>query len=524
MTFDETLDVDVLIVGSGPVGATFCREIREKSPNASIVMVDLGPHLGARAGIHVRNIQDERTRIAAQILSQGPDRYRYDAPSVGQATVTAIKGFRRPGTHLVARHVCGVDTESMPSAALSSNIGGMGSHWTCISPRAGGSERIPFLSASTMDALYERAEELLQVSTLVYASSEWGCAIKNRLAAALPELASTRAIGRMPLACRTTSPGRLHWTGPETILGDLASPESAAASKFRVFSETLCRAVTFEDEIATGAVVEHLPTGRRTKIRTKAVVIAADALRTPQLLWNSGIRLTSLGHYLNDHPKLICSVNFDPFQDQAVKAMSHGHTSGTVRERPGLDDAVVGMFWVPFEDKVHPFHGEVKHYDFSPVCPLDDEDPGIQDHVLGLGWLCAKDIRFEDAVTFSDKAIDHLGMPKMYIYYSLTEQDRRNIEAAKEVQLRVASYLGVIRNGFEQRLLPAGASIHYQGSVRMGDDRETSVCDSTSRVWGYRNLFVGGNGVIPTATACNPTLTSCALAVHASKAIADLVV
>jgi hypothetical protein len=519
MTVDETLDVDVLIVGSGPVGATFGRQIRESCPSSSIVMVDLGPHLGARAGIHVRNIQDEPSRVAAQILSQGPDRYRYDSPGIGQVPAASAGGaFVRPGTHLVASQSCEVETASMPSAALSSNVGGMGSHWSCISPRAGGSELIPLLPASTMDALYERAEELLQVSTRVYPSSEVGSAIQSRLAAALPELASRRAIGSMPLACQTNSNGRLHWTGSETILGDLAFPESAAASGFQVLSETLCRAVTLEGEIATGAVVEHLPTGQLTSVRAKAVAIAADALRTPQLLWSSGVRPTSLGHYLNDHPKLICAVNFDPSADRAVEA-----ALGSVHPRPGMDDAVVGMFWVPFEDKVHPFHGEVKHYDLSRVALSSNGSAGMRDHVVALGWLCAKEIRFEDAVTFSDSEVDYLGMPKMRIDYSLTKRDRRTIEEAKQVLQRVASHLGKMRKGFDPLLLPAGSSIHYQGSVRMGDDRETSVCNSSSRVWGFRNLFVGGNGVIPTATACNPTLTSCALAVHASRAIAELI-
>ena len=74
----------------------------------------------------------------------------------------------------------------------------------------------------------------------------------------------------------------------------------------------------------------------------------------------------------------------------------------------------------------------------------------------------------------------------------------------------------------EPRLLPNGSSLHYQGTMRAGSaDDGTTVADPYSRVWGTDNVYVGGNGLIPTATTMNPTLMSVAIAVRGARKLAE---
>ena len=136
-----------------------------------------------------------------------------------------------------------------------------------------------------------------------------------------------------------------------------------------------------------------------------------------------------------------------------------------------------------------------------------------------LAWYGAKDIQFEDALEFSETRTDFCGMPRMSIRYRRTERDLRTIEQMRENSVRGGPLLGTLTE--QPTLAASGSSLLYQGTLRIGVvDDGTWVCDQQLRVWGVRNLWVGGNDVIPTATAANPTLTTVAPAWRAAGQLA----
>jgi choline dehydrogenase-like flavoprotein len=498
VTAEVKRHVDVLIVGSGPVGSGFARAVHERSPTTRILMLEAGPRLTDRPGVHVKNIADADARARAQALSEGPDAEAVAAAAAADGAPQA--GRARPGTAFVDR-----DNPAFPDGALSTNVGGMGAHWTCACPRPGDGERIPFVPDRELDDALVAAERYLAVRRDAFPDSIEGRAILDTLRATYDgDLPRDRTVDRMPLACATGDGGAPYWTGTDVVLGPLAESD---VDTFELRSETICRRLVMDGARVVAAEVEHRPTGRRERVEARTFFVAGDALRTPQLLWASGIRPPALGRYLNDHTQVICGVRLDP---TLVR-----RDDGVDSARRGEIDPIVGVFWVPYSESRHPFHGQVMHLDMSPI---EIVAGGEAEHVVGLGWFVAKDLRSEDRVTFSETKVDAYGMPRMRIEYALTQRDRENVEAAIADQARGTAALGEEVPGRGPTLVPPGSSLHYQGTTRMGDDEADSVCDSHSRVWGFDNLQVGGNGVIPTSTASNPTLTSVALAIRAAEA------
>ncbi|MEN0024084.1 MAG: GMC oxidoreductase [Microbacterium sp.] len=508
----------VVIVGSGPIGATFARRVLEGDDSATVLMVELGPQLTERPGMNLRNVADAAERDAARTAAQGPQAnggvQALAGHIVQEGTITA-----RHGTHLVDFGGPGSGhAPSFPAAALATCVGGQGAHWTCATPEPRYSERIAFIPDDEWDGHLRDAEALLHVTHTAFQDSPIGRAINARLTDTFAdEFPADSAPSILPVAADERPDGTVYWAGTDTVLGPLTDADGPFADRFELRAGTLARRVLHDDGTATGVLLEDVATGRRYEEHADTVVLAADAFRTPQILWASGIRPRALGHYLTEHP-LVFSVIGLAEQTMRRYATTEDLERELARRALNPADPVSAVNRLPFWDPDHPFAGQFMYTDRTPF-PLAEGSPwaGNAWGYVTAGYGMRKLPRYEDAVTFSDTETDYLGMPTMTVDYALTEHEEREIEQAKQYLTRAAESLGGFVPGGEPRLMPAGTSLHYQGTLRAGAvDDGTSVCDSWSRVWGTRNLIVGGNGVIPTATAANPTLTSVALAVRAA--------
>ncbi|MFF3505036.1 GMC oxidoreductase [Streptomyces sp. NPDC003247] len=506
---------DVVIVGSGPAGATYARTVKEARPTARVLMVESGPVVSDPPGRHVRTIKDPRERVAAQFASQGPDAEPADyeervaralSPSRGRSAEVAA----RPGTWLLDPSAPADGETGFPAAALSSNVGGMGAHWSGASPWPDRAEVSKDLDPDLFDSGLKAARRLLQVTQSAFENAPLGAEVRQLIGAHYDiGRPADRVVQPMPLAMDVRPNGERYWTGPGALLGDLLG---AARPDFELRSETVARRILTRDGRADGVLLHDRREDREYEVGARFVVVAADSLRSPQLLSASGIRPAALGHYLNEHTMTTSTIQLDPSLRAAAQ--------GVRKTSEGAVDLLAGVSWVPYSEPSFPFHGQVTQWDASPV-PVDESFEAWPGSVVECSVFMGKaDVRFEDHVEFDDTTLDHFGMPSIRIHYTFTPADQERLAQAVAEARRMGELLGEPVNGLEPAVMPHGASLHYQGTTRLGTDDTTSVVDPSLRVWGTDTVYLGGNGTIPTPAACNPTLTNVALSVLGARDLA----
>ncbi len=261
------------------------------------------------------------------------------------------------------------------------------------------------------------------------------------------------------------------------------------------------------------------PDRRSHRVTGANFIVAANGIETPRLLllsatdkYPNGVANSSdmVGRNLMDHPST--SLTFDADEELWLGRGPQSPSSINVM-RDG-----------PFRREHAPYR-----LDFTNISRVD----GATKALIGAGVYgpeLARRIRYSAAheqnvknvlevLPHPDRRItlaaekDALGLPKPQAHYFIDEYTRKGHERSQQDFRRIAALMGGTNLRFSKEGDFANNQ-HICGTVMMGNDPKTSVCDAWGRTHDHENLFLTGTGVIPTCGTCNSTENGLALALR----------
>jgi len=296
----------------------------------------------------------------------------------------------------------------------------------------------------------------------------------------------------------------------------------------RLYCDTTAQHIVIDKGKVGGVDAIYTRSGKshRLSVRSRAVVVAAGALRTPVLLLRSGLRTPGIGLGLRLDPTTAIVGDYaqpirmweGPMQTVAIRKFQgadtydHGPWIETAPAHPGLSALAF-----PWTSSAQQFEG------------IDRLAHAAASITLVRDWA-------EGRV-----AID--GHGDAVYRYRLTPRDRRNLTLGIVETARVHWAAGARRifslhtpeisvgdgkravspselDDFSDRVTRAGIransvglfSAHPMGSARAGNDPKTCAARPTGQCHGVEGLWIADGSLLPTAPGVNPMITIVALA------------
>lgn len=466
----ETLHADVVVVGTGAGGSTIAGEALRSG--RSVILIEAGDPTGGRPGYHMRNDEGDEDRLNDFAEQMG-------AELVNQSGIED-----------------GID--AIPGARTAHVVGGRLRVWFNNTPTPDEPERNAAIPAAEWPDLLARARALFHVSQDTGRDSLRERRLLERIRAGFPDLPAGREVQPMPLAAELQDDGSVRYAGADDLLlGDAEAPPETLTW----MTGTVARRIVHAGGRVSGIEVAPREGGETSTVTGDTYVIACGTLGTPQLLHASAVETSeALGRYIMEHPLIASRVPIDP---ELLDGVPDDDPSFTV--------------WIPYSE-ARPWHAQVSRTpyleDFLDYRARDTGD---------LLTFCGTDPRPENRLIYGEE-LDNFGLPRFRAEFELSANDREVVGDAIRDHWMIASQFGEYHRGWAPQLFEWGASTHLMGSHRMGAaDDGTSVVDPSSKVWGYDNLYLAGNGIFSDKNCCNPSLQTVAIALRASDAILDRV-
>lgn len=533
-------ELDVVIVGSGPIGAVFARTLVDKG--LKVLMIDMGEQATRRVGDHKKNSVVVQKDISSftnivkgdlRLLSVSTSK---EYVSRDPSSWSPKKPFRRNGQNPIQD-----DSVNLPASAVSRVVGGMGSHWTCCTPRQHDLERSPLFNDHHWEWYYHRAETLFGTNTTSFDDSIRHRLILTELRDKLPDSRKS-TVQSMPLACKTKHSDYIEWSCSATILGELSAPGSTH-SKFQIWPNVQCMKLDVAEGKVKSIMVKDLlnDPSRPFRIVAKKYVICAGAVLTLGILYESGFRtesgagshhLPAMGCFMTEQTLSFCQVilkhsfveEFNALRETGVSPRRFTNDEAQ-RIRDRMDKSWDDQDPLPFPlndpdpqvcvrfSKDKQWHMQIHRDAFGYGEVPHNIDQRVVVDLRSFGYTTPKR---DNRVTFKYRTNDGFGMPQPTFNFEMSKADRDRCDEMFIDMVSIARHLGGFLPGAEPKYLPMGSALHICGTYRAGEDLDDSVVDKAGKVHGMANLVLGGCGVIPTGNACNPTLTAAAFALAAA--------
>ncbi|MFC5471245.1 GMC oxidoreductase [Cohnella suwonensis] len=375
-------------------------------------------------------------------------------------------------------------------------LGGRTLFWATVSPRMHAADLASWpVPLKEMDIYYGIAEKVMSVTQNFTKRASLTQILLNRLQKdGFPDATDE------PLAINLESINQYGVVNSNPYFSSLVFFAQALNSPFDLAVNARAVEVLTEKDRVVGVKVMS-PEKKSYFLKAKKVVLSASTFGTTQILLNSGLRNSAIGHYMTIHSRVFGKgiANRNEFPE----ALGPLHIL-----IPGTEDRSYQIqIWGP---GAYP----TVQYQVEPL----KREWEISFYASGR-----VESRFGNQVTLHPFKRDEYGVPEIQIDFSFNEQDEAVIRQMGEGVKRAAKAMGtplVSKDGQPPICLwRPGMELHEMGTCRMGEDPSDSSTDRYGQVYGVQGLYVADNSVIPTSGTANPTLTTVALAIRTADHI-----
>src|SRR5271166_4324103 len=315
----ESLHTDVLVIGSGPIGAMFARKLVDAK--RKVLMIDAGSMQSPRPGEHLKNAFIFQRNIDLFVNVIKGHLQLLSVPTNNLTVPTLDPGAFRvdygqfEGLSHNSQNPEQVPSKNLDGAAATYAVGGMAAHWTCATPRHHPTiERYNGIPADEWDKRYAEAEKLLGTCTDQFDDPTYirNTVVLETVRTEYSELKHPYEVQPLPLAVKRRDDNNefVTWSGTDTVFGDLA--DGAHRDLFTLKPQWRCKRLIRRSD-GKGidyAEVEDLIQWKTYHIYADTFVLAVGAILTPQVLFNSQFDedLPALGKYLSEQPLAFCQI------------------------------------------------------------------------------------------------------------------------------------------------------------------------------------------------------------------------